>query len=63
MLDLIDVKINSDMKEVILEIKNLNAKLGSSIGSLKNENSTIKWLVGIVTVIIRAILGKMLKTY
>jgi hypothetical protein len=49
-LELIDLKTNQDMKEVIAEMRNfkseLNTKLDTSIVSLKNENTFIKWLIG-----------------
>ena len=67
-LKLIDLKTNSDMREVINAIdkfrievdsfKNeLNTKLETSIGSLKSENSSIKWLIGGIFVAITILLA------
>jgi len=47
MLQLIDAKINNDMKEVIAEIKRLESKIDMVQDKLSNEIKTIYWVIGI----------------
>ena len=47
MLQLIDAKINNDMKEVIAEIKQLESKIQLTHDKLSNEIKVVYWVIGI----------------
>jgi hypothetical protein len=66
-LQLIDIKINNDMKEVISKLEHVESKLSNEMrlindklsneiklvdGKLGNENKVIYWVVGIAMAII-----------
>ena len=58
-LTLIDTKINNDMKEVIMEIKNLSVKTDSEMKRIEDKIDTktnmILWVMGILIALIVAL--------
>ena len=64
-LQLIDAKINNDMREVIAEIKRLEAKIDMvqekaqiMFDKLSNEIKTIYWVIGIAMTIMLFMISK-----
>lgn len=59
-LQLIDLKINNDMKEVIAELKRLESKMDLNQGKHSNELKIVYWIFGIamaVTLFMAARMG------
>jgi len=62
MLQLIDAKINSDMKEVIAKLNEMESKLELRIqmthDKLSNEIKVVYWVIGIAMAIIMFVVAK-----
>ncbi|HTI94203.1 MAG TPA: hypothetical protein VL727_26600 [Puia sp.] len=58
MLQLIDVKINNDMKEVISELKHLESKIQMTHDKLSNEIKIVYWVIGIAMAVMVFIVAK-----
>ncbi len=56
-LNLIDTKIETDMKEVIAKIESQNQKFDMQTQSLKNEIKIVYWVIGIAMTILLAIIA------
>ena len=54
-LDLIDTKINNDMKEVISEIRRLEDKMDTKFGATDTKFSILIWAIGILIALIIAL--------
>jgi hypothetical protein len=57
-LQLIDAKINQDMKEVISEIRQLEAKIQMTQDMVKNEIKTVYWVIGIAMAVILFVVAR-----
>ena len=51
-LALIDYKTESDMKEVIMEIRNMESKFASKFDAIESKFSILLWVVGTVGFVI-----------
>jgi uncharacterized protein Yka (UPF0111/DUF47 family) len=57
-LQLIDAKINNDMREVIAELKRLESKIDMLDDKLSTEIKTIYWVIGIAMTVILFMISK-----
>ena len=57
-LQLIDVKVNSDMKEVITKLNELEGKIQMVHDKLSNEIKVVYWVVGIAMAVILFVVSK-----
>lgn len=57
-LQLIDAKINDDMKEVIAKMEQLDSKIQMVHDKLSNEIKVVYWVVGIAMAIILFVVAK-----
>jgi len=58
MLQLIDGKINNDMKEVIAEIRQLEKQIQLIHDKLSNEIKVVYWVVGIAMAVILFVVAR-----
>jgi predicted HAD superfamily phosphohydrolase len=58
MLQLIDAKVNSDMKEVITKLNELEGKIQMVHDKLSNEIKVVYWVVGIAMAVILFVVSK-----
>lgn len=57
-LQLIDSKINNDMREVIAELKQLEAKIQMTHDKLSNEIKVVYWVIGIAMAVILFVVAR-----
>lgn len=57
-LQLIDTKINNDMKEVIAKLNALEVKIQMTHDKLSNEIKVVYWVIGIAMAIIMFVVAK-----
>ncbi len=55
-LKLIEIKTDSDMKEVIAKMEGMQIAIDTKFSSLKSEITILKWLIGIVVALLTAVL-------
>ena len=58
MLQLIDAKIDNDMKEVIAELKHLESKIQMTHDKLSNEIKIVYWVIGIAMAVMVFVVAK-----
>ena len=58
MLQLIDAKINNDMKEVIAKLNELEVKIQMTNDKLSNEIKIVYWVIGIAMAIIMFVVAR-----
>ena len=58
MLQLIDAKVNSDMKEVIAKLNEMEGKIQMVHDKLSNEIKVVYWVVGIAMAVILFVVSK-----
>jgi hypothetical protein len=57
-LQLIDAKINNDMKEVIAKLNELEVKIQMTNDKLSNEIKIVYWVIGIAMAIIMFVVAR-----
>jgi len=57
-LQLIDAKINQDMKEVISEIRQLETRIQMTQEKHSNEIKTVYWVIGIAMAVILFVVAR-----
>jgi len=57
-LQLIDAKINSDMKEVIVKLNELEVKIQMTHDKLSNEIKIVYWVIGIAMAVILFVVAR-----
>jgi len=57
-LQLIDTKINNDMKEVISELRQLESKIQMTQDKVSNEIKVVYWVIGIAMAVILFVVAK-----
>ncbi len=55
---LIDAKINQDMREVISEIRQLETRIQMTHDKLSNEIKTVYWVIGIAMAVILFVVAR-----
>jgi hypothetical protein len=55
---LIDTKINQDMREVISEIRQLETRIQMTHDKLSNEIKTVYWVIGIAMAVILFVVAR-----
>lgn len=58
MLQLMDAKIDNEMKEVISELKHLESKIQMTHDKLSNEIKIVYWVIGIAMAVILFVVAK-----
>ena len=57
-MQLIDAKINNDMKEVIAKLNELEVKIQMTNDKLSNEIKIVYWVIGIAMTIIMFVVAR-----
>ena len=57
-MQLIDAKINNDMKEVIAKLNELEVKIQMTNDKLSNEIKIVYWVIGIAMAIIMFVVAR-----
>jgi hypothetical protein len=57
-LQLIDAKINNDMKEVIAKLNELEVKIQMTNDKLSNEIKIVYWVIGIAMAVIMFVVAR-----
>jgi hypothetical protein len=57
-LQLIDAKINNDMKEVIAKLNELEVKIQMTSDKLSNEIKIVYWVIGVGTAVVLFVVAR-----